>query len=52
MATSASTDASSSEGAEGSFPVAKNPAIARQVLAAVRIVPPDEDEKKTIVEVC
>ncbi|AQK58065.1 hAT transposon superfamily protein [Zea mays] len=48
MATSASTDASSSEGAEGSFPVANNPAIARQVLTAVRIVPPDEDEKKLL----
>jgi hypothetical protein len=48
MATSASTDASSSEGAEGSFPVANNPAIARQVLTAVRIVPPDEDEKKPL----
>ncbi|PWZ40492.1 hypothetical protein Zm00014a_028394 [Zea mays] len=48
MATSASTDASSSEGAQGSFPVANNPAIARQVLTAVRIVPPDEDEKKPL----
>jgi hypothetical protein len=45
MATSASTDASSSV---GSFPVANNPAIARQVLAAARMVPPDEDEKKPL----
>lgn len=42
MATSASTDASSSE---GSFPVANNTAIAKQVLAAACMVPPDDMRK-------
>jgi hypothetical protein len=45
MATSASTDASSSK---GSFPVANNTAIAKQVLVAACMVPPDDDEKKPL----
>ncbi|PWZ11234.1 hypothetical protein Zm00014a_037905 [Zea mays] len=47
MATSsnASTEVS---GSGGSFPVANNPAIAGQVLAAACMVPPDDDEKKPL----
>jgi hypothetical protein len=38
----ASTEAS---GSEGSFPVVNNPAIAGQVLAAARVVFPDDEKK-------
>ena len=50
MATSSSTNASAStDGGESEgFPVANNPALAKQVLASARVIPPDDDDKKPL----
>jgi len=50
MATSSSTNASAStDGGESEgFPVANNPAPAKQVLASARVIPPDDDDKKPL----
>src|SRR6185437_15719792 len=50
MATSSSTNASAStDGGESEeFPVANNPALAKQVLASARVIPPNDDNKKPL----
>jgi len=50
MATSSNASASIDGSESGGFPVANNPAIASQVLAAARVTPPplDDDAKKPL----